>query len=236
MKRISKSLLLVLLAVSVPLMMASGQEKKSEKKVKIVTIDKDGSETIIDTTFTGESTPDSIAFKNGKVIYFDTPGSVTARIKTEEGKGNIYVTSIADDDDGTETVDKEVIVMSGDNGEWTITRPAGNKQHVYIQSGTDGKNEKTEKHVIVKSTGSNDAVWEDNDGKTFHVTVSSDTESDNGMTKYIIAKDGVVVTVESDDEDKAREIIKEIENKMDVKSDAVGKKEAPKAPAKPEKK
>jgi len=229
-------LLLVFLAVSVPLMMASGQEKKSEKKVKIVTVDKDGTETIIDTTFTGESTPDSIAFKNGKVIYFDTPGSVTARIKTEEGKGNIYVTSMVDDD-GTETVDRELIVMSGDNGEWTITRPAGNKQHVYVQASADGKNEKTEKHVMVKSAGSNDAVWEDNDGKTFHVTVSSDTESDTGMTKYIIAKDGVVVTVESDDEDKAREIIKEIENKMDVKSDAAGKKEALKAPAaKPEKK
>ncbi len=216
MKRISKSLLLLLLTVSVPFMMASGQDKKSEKKVKIIIADKDGAKTIIDTTFTGDSTPDSIALKNGKVIYFDTPGTVTTSIKTEEGKGNIYVTSIVDDD-GTETVDKEVIIMSGDDGEWTITRPAGNKQHVYVQTGTDGKNEKTEKHVIVKSTGSNDAVWEDKDGKTFHVTVTSNDDTDTDMTKYVIAKDGVVVTVESNDEAKAKEIIKMIEDKLDVK-------------------
>jgi len=216
MKRISKSLLLIIFVVTVPLMMASGQEKKVEKKVKIITIDKDGTETIIDTTFTGESAPGSITLKDGKVIYFDTPGSVTSRIKTEGGKGNIYVTSIVDDD-GTETMDNELIVMSGDNGEWTITRPAGNKQHIYVLSSSDGKNEKTEKHVIVKSAGSNDAVWEEKDGKTFHVTVSSDTQSDNGMTKYIIAKDGVVVTVECDDEARAKEIIKTIEDKLDVK-------------------
>jgi hypothetical protein len=216
MKRISKSLLLVLFAVSVPFILASGQDKKAEKKVKIVTVDKDGKETIIDTTFTGESAPGSITLKDGKVIYFDTPESVTTRIKTEEGKGSIYVTSIADND-GPETLEKEVIVMSGDDGEWTITRPAGNKQHVYVQSGADGKNEKTEKHVIVKSAGSKDALREDKDGKTFHVTVSSDTESDTEMTKYIIAKDGVVVTVESDDETRAKEIIKTIEDKLDVK-------------------
>jgi len=217
MKRISKSLLLLLFTVTVPFMMASGQDKKSEKKVKIIIADNDGAKTIIDTTFTGVTTPDSIALKNGKVIYFETPGSVTTRIKTEEGKGNIYVTSIVDDE-GTETMEKEVIVMSGDDGEWTITRPAGNKQHVYVQAGADVKNEKTEKHVIVKSTGGNDAVWEDKDGKTFHVTISSNDDADTDMSKYVIAKDGVVVTVESNDEAKAKEIIKLIEDKLDVKA------------------
>jgi hypothetical protein len=216
MEKISKSLLLLLLVVTVPFMMTSGQDKKSEKKVKIIVADKDGAKTIIDTTLAGDSTPDSIALKDGKVIYFETPGSVTTSIKTEEGKGNIYVTSIVDDD-GTETVDKEVIIMSGDDGEWTITRPAGNKQHVYVQSGAAGKNEKTEKHVVVKSSVSNDAVWEDKDGKTFHVTVSSNDDTDTDMTKYVIAKDGVVVTVESNDEARAKDIIKVIEDKLDVK-------------------
>ena len=36
------------------------------------------------------------------------------------------------------------------------------------------------------------------------------------MTKYVIAKDGVVVTVESKDEAKAKDLIKEIENKLGI--------------------
>ncbi len=80
--------------------------------------------------------------------------------------------------------------------------PTGNKQHVYVQASSGSNGEKTEKHVIVSSAGSKDAVWEDKDGKTFHVTVESDADTDTEMTKYVIAKDGVVVTVESDDESK----------------------------------
>ncbi len=224
MKRISRILLLIVLAVPMPFIMASGQEKNSGKKVKIIVADKDGTKTIIDTTFTGESTPDSIALENGKVFYFESPGSITTTVKTKEGKGNIYVTTIADDE-GEETVEKEIIIMSGGDGEWTVTQPEGSKQHVYVQSSNDGKGEKTQKHVIVSSSGSNGAVWEDKDGKTFHVTVESDVDTDTEMTKYVIAKDGMVVTVESDDEAKAKEIIKVIESKLDVKTEGAEKKE-----------
>ena len=51
--------------------------------------------------------------------------------------------------------------------------------------------------------------------------MESDDEEDydTDVTKYIIAKDGVVVTVESDDEEKAKEIIEEIENKLGVKKE-----------------
>jgi len=37
------------------------------------------------------------------------------------------------------------------------------------------------------------------------------------MTKYIFAKDGVVITEESKDEAKAKEILEILENKLDVK-------------------
>jgi flagellar hook protein FlgE len=216
MKRISKSLLFLLLAVTVPFMMASGQDKKKEQKVKVVIADKGGTKTVIDTVFTDGSMPDSITLENGKVVYFAKNESDVSHFRIADGKGNVYVTCIVDDD-GKETVEKEVIVTSGDDGEWTITRPAGNKQHVYVQADSDGKGEKTEKHVVITSTESKDAVWEENDGKTFHVTVKSDGDTDTEMTKYVIAKDGVVVTVESNDEAKAKEIIKLIEDKLDVK-------------------
>ncbi|MCX6332837.1 MAG: hypothetical protein NT092_00855 [Bacteroidia bacterium] len=165
MKRISKILFLFILTIIVPFSMASGQEKKTEKKVKVVIVDKDGTKTVVDTTFTGDSAPGSITLKNGKIIYFDSPGTVTTEISSEEGKGKIFVTTTIDDD-GTKSKEEKVIVVTGEGGERTVT----------------------------SSTGTRDE-----------------------MTKYVIAKDGVVVTVESNDEAKAKEIIKVIENKLDVK-------------------
>jgi hypothetical protein len=54
--------------------------------------------------------------------------------------------------------------------------------------------------------------------KTFDVYVSSDdNESTDEKTRYVIAKDGMVVTVEGNDEAKAKELVKDIESKLGVK-------------------
>jgi len=218
MKSIPKILLLFFMTFILPFSIASGQDKKTEKKVKVIISDNDGTKTVIDTTFSGETMPGSITLKDGKIIYFDSPGSVTAHISSDEAKKNIYITTTVDDD-GEKSNGERVIIMSGDNLEWTSKPSTGTRQHIYIT--TDGKGEKgekTEKHVIVASAGGN-AVWEDKEGKTFHVTVDSDKDSDidNEMTKYVIARDGIVVTVESNDEARAKEVIKAIESKLDIK-------------------
>jgi hypothetical protein len=242
MKRISRNLLLVLMTGLLPLSMAFGQEKKNEQKVKIVIDDQAGTKTVIDTTFTAGSMPDSITLDNGKVIYFEKPETGTTHIRVDDGKGNIYVTCTADND-GVKISGGKIIIMSGDEGEWTVTPSTGTTHHVYVQANADSKDGKTEKHVIVTSAGDKDAVWkeadgnkviiikdgkalkEGEDGETFNIKVeSNDVDTDADITKYVIAKDGVVVTVESNDEAKAKEIIKEIESKLDVKADAEGDK------------
>jgi hypothetical protein len=54
--------------------------------------------------------------------------------------------------------------------------------------------------------------------KTFDVYVSSDdNESTDEKTRYVIAKDGMVVTVEGNDEAKTKELVKDIESKLGVK-------------------
>ena len=54
--------------------------------------------------------------------------------------------------------------------------------------------------------------------KTFDVYVSSDdNESTVEKTRYVIAKDGMVVTVEGSDEAKTKELVKDIESKLGVK-------------------
>lgn len=220
MKRISKVLLLIVLTVFVPLSMISGQDKKTEQKVKVVISDKDGEMTVIDTTFTGDPMPHSITLKDGKVVYLASPGEGMVHLKSAGGKGNIYVTC-SENEEGTSSHQEKVIVVSGDNAEWTITPSTGTVGHIYAHADTDGETEKTEKHIIVKSDSHKDAVWEDADGRTFHVTVDTDKDSpadtNIDVTKYVIARDGVVVTVESNDEDKAKEILEELEKKLDKK-------------------
>jgi len=179
MNRISKILLLLVLTVFVPLSMVSGQTKKTEQKIKVVISDKDGEMTIIDTTFTGDSMPHTLTLKDGKVIYVASPGEGMVHLKSAGGKGNIYVTC-NDDEDGTLSHQEKVIVVGGDNAEWTASTSTGTKQHIYISTDAD-----------------------------------IDTNTDG--TKYIIAKDGVVITVESKDEDKAKEILEAIEKELKIK-------------------
>ncbi|HUX55412.1 MAG TPA: hypothetical protein VMV77_00440 [Bacteroidales bacterium] len=44
------------------------------------------------------------------------------------------------------------------------------------------------------------------------------------MTKYVISRDGMVITIEGDDYDKVKELAKEIEGKIDVNNEVKGKK------------
>ena len=91
----------------VPFSVASGQDKKTEKKVKINVAGKDGTKTVIDTVFIDESTPGTIPLKDGKIIYFDYPGSLTTDITNDNGKKKIYITNtVDDDDDGEKTKEK----------------------------------------------------------------------------------------------------------------------------------
>lgn len=183
MKRISRFFFLFVLIVFVPLSMVSGQDKKTEKKIKVVIADKDGEMTIIDTTFTGDSMPHSLTLKEGKVVYLASPGEGMVHLKSAGGKGTIYVTC-TEDEDGTLSHQEKVIVMSGENGEWTIMPSTGSVKHIYAKADTDGETE-------------------------------IDTNID--ITKYVIAKDGVVITVESKDEDKAKDIIEALEKELKIK-------------------
>lgn len=112
----------------------TGQEKKSEQKIKIIVNDGSGTKIVIDTLITDGHMQDSITLKDGKVIF---------------------------------------IGHSGD-------------EHTMKHS------EKTEEF----------------------------------STRSIVAKDGIVVTVEGNDEAKVKELMKEIQNKMGVNPPVSEKEEA----------
>ena len=51
-------------------------------------------------------------------------------------------------------------------------------------------------------------------------------DSETEKSRYVIAKDGMVVTIEGNDDARAKELVKEIENILGVKSEGTGKKES----------
>lgn len=211
MKRIIKNLLLILMVGSVPISMALGQEKKTEHKVKIVVADKSGTITIIDTTFTAGSKPDSIILKNGEVIYLAHPEKGLTISKSVKGPEKVTVI-VTDDNEGEKKNEERVIIMSGDDAKWTAASTGEGEKVIIVK---DGK--------VIKS----------DEGETFDIRVDKDNlESDDDVTKYVIAKDGMVISVEGKDEAKVKELIKVIEGKLDVKAEGGEKKEVVKTETK----
>jgi ABC-type Na+ efflux pump permease subunit len=112
--------------------------------------------------------------------------------------------------------------------------------------GQDKKSEQKIKIIVDDGSGSKviiDTVYKDSSapdsmklkdgsvvylkhGKTFDVYVSeNENESTTEKARYVIAKDGMVVTIEGNDEAKAKELVKEIENKLGVNNEETEKKE-----------
>jgi|WetSurMetagenome_2_1015567.scaffolds.fasta_scaffold00136_13 hypothetical protein len=243
MKRILLNLILFLIAAFIPLSSTLGQEKKTEEKVKIVIADKGETKTIIDTTFTGDSMPDSIVLESGKVVYLAKHDGKIAHIKTGDENGKIFVTTSVSSDDG-EKAENKVIVISDGKAEWTVTPSSGNTSHVYAYTESDDNDSKASNHIIISADTKGDIIEDaggkkviiikdgkvitDSDSKKFDIEIRSDSEKDTEMTKYVIAKDGVVITVETDDEAKAQDIINDIKKKLDIKASDTEKKETSK--------
>ncbi len=246
MKRIIKNLLLILMVGSVPISMAFGQEKKTEQKVKIIVADKSGTKTVIDTTFTAGSKPDSIILKNGEVIYLAHPEKGLTISKSAKGPEKVTVTVI-DDNEGEKKNEERVIKMSGDDAKWTAASTGEGKKSVYIYANAEGESDKPVKKIIITSDDDDDLNFEgekviivkdgkvikSDEGETFDIRVDKDNlESDDDVTKYVIAKDGMVISVEGKDEAKVKELIKVIEGKLDVKAEGGEKKEVVKTETK----
>ena len=178
MKRIFTIVSSVFIMCLIPFSMLNAQEKKTEKKIKIVIADESGTKVVIDTLMKDCAMGDSISMKDGKHC-------------------KIYV--ISDDNDSGSKGDVQYRVIS------RSSKGDGDKDRfIYINEGkTSGKET----------------------DKTFNVYVNSDDKESAGeKTRYVIAKDGMVMTVEGSDEEKAKDLIKEIENKLGVKSEGVEKK------------
>jgi hypothetical protein len=212
MKRIVKIGLSAFLVFLISAGISNAQEKKNEQRIKIIVSDKSGTKVEIDTLIKDGVSADSIKLKNGEVIYLARHYSAGSAKHISGSKGQMFVTVSSDD--------SAHLRQTGDGGEIIIVK---NGKHII--EGKGGK-------VVTWSSSEGDSEGADyiyikedkkslKDGeKTINVKVTTDENENIEKTKYIIAKDGMVVTVEGNDDAKVKDLIKEIESKLGVSRDA----------------
>jgi hypothetical protein len=188
MNRIEKIIMTCLLVVLIPAVLTSGQDKKSEQRIKIIVAEDGGSKVLIDTLITGESPEDSIILKGGKTIYLtraDNEGSEAA-----DGSGQyIVTTTVTDGADSKKEVTKKVRIISSDSG-MDAGSGSGKCKQAHCEELVNGKNYS-------------------------YTVVSTDKEPGSDMAKYVISKDGLRITVEGSDYDRVKEVINKIEKSLD---------------------
>jgi hypothetical protein len=220
----------------VALTAASGQEKKNEQKIKIIVNDGSGTKVVIDTVITDGHMQDSIMLKDGEVIHIGHPGGEHGMKHTGDNE-QMYVFVSSDDNvkhAGTKTVtvvssDSAILNHSEGGGKVIVMSKAapghsnGTVQYKVISDDSHGEGKSADKIIYINK--GNPAGKEMDD--TFDVLVSKDDdESTEYSTRSIIAKDGLVVTVEGNDEAKVKALVKEIQQKMGVNPPDSEKKES----------
>ena len=200
MKRITKIIYSVIIILLIPFSMVIGQNKKSEQKIRIVVDDGSGTKVIVDTVYQNTPLPDSINLKDGTVVYLKHKGE-KLELKHHQGNRHICV------DDSTES--KCCSHMERNCKKYRL---------ITKNSGADSDSERT---IIVY----NDKSPEKRIEKSVDISVSENgEESADGKSTYIIAKDGIVVTIEGSDEARMKDLVKDIQDRLNVKSEVKEKK------------
>jgi hypothetical protein len=231
MKRVVKTGLALFLALLIPSGIIIAQDKKNEQKIKIVVTDKSGTTVELDTIIKGDTPVESIKLKNGEVFYLSKHGSGGTVKHIEGSDGEISVTVTTDSkgekgEKGEKSDVKHVTIISSDPADIHENGEGGDV--IILKSGTHLTEESAGKTFTITSSesGSKDIKYiyinEDKDtGKGGEKTVgvkvtTNENTKDVEMTKYVIAKDGMVVTIEGNDEAKVKEMIRDVESKLGV--------------------
>jgi hypothetical protein len=233
MKSIVKIAFITLIICLIPTVTLKGQDKSTTKHIKVVVVDKSGNKTELDTLLKECPMADSIRLKNGDMIYIGKHGTMAESMTGAGGHNCEMSMTINSDNEGKEKIVKKYKIVAGDS---TKTIKDGEDEDIIVL--------KKGKH-IVEGKGGDIMVWSSdktgskggnviyiNEGKedykngekTFDLQVTTD-DSGNEVekTKYVLAKDGMVISIEGNDEAKVKDLVKDIESKMGVKEETVVK-------------
>jgi hypothetical protein len=225
MKRIIKIICAAFFIIFMPVSLAVGQGSKSEQKIKITVDDGSGTKITIDTLIKDGPGPDSLKLSNGSVVYLRHRGDGSERHHKYKGNDHVFVTySSNGNDDGKEYT--EVTVISSDSAELASPGDGNNVKYYTRSDRHEGRGGQKYKVITRDYKGNGDK------GETINIYADNDNDSTMDKCKYVIAKDGMVVTVEGNDEARAKALVKEIESSLGVKSDGTEKKETIKVESK----
>jgi hypothetical protein len=172
------------------------------------------------------------------IIFMISVASVSAQKKKSEQKIKIVVsdgsgikvvidTLIKDGNlnDSINLKDGKVIYI-GKPDDLDIVKHQNGPEHVWVSASEEGNREKI--IYINEAKASHNHM-----DKIYNVRVEGvENEGEEYSTRSIVAKDGIVVTVEGNDETKVKELVKEIQQKMGVTPPASDKKETVKTESK----
>lgn len=216
MKRIIRLISYTIILAFISLSFASGQEGKSEHKIKVLIADGSGTNVVLDTLIRGQILNDSVTLRNGKVIFIGTDSDFDISNDGDKEK-NVFVTVSANGKSNDEMV-KNITVITSDSLKWTA-RADNNSENVIVWSGnsdadSDGKVIVINDKVISKS----------NSGSYSYSVNTNKKDMDSETTKYVISKDGMRITIEGDDYNKVKELSKQIQENFNSSSNKKEKK------------
>ena len=196
----------------IPLITVSGQDKKTEQKIKVIVDDGSGTKIIIDTVYKDTPIPDSIKLNDGTVLYIKHHGEGRDS-EHHAGEDHFTVTYSSNGKDGGK---EEVTIISSDS----LHSDKGGDKIRYFSSSS--------------SSSSSSGGRAGEHYKVIRRDSKEDFDKDSAVerTRFVIAKDGMVVTIEGNNEAKAKELAKEIESKLGVNSDGSDQKETIKVESK----
>lgn len=233
MKRLLSITVTLILVCLIPSSFIRAQEIKNEKKIKIIVSDGSGTKVIIDTLIKDDDGKDPVILRDGKLIVASSAG--VEIVKSGDDNEHVFINITSDDKNSVKT-EKEVTVISGDSMTWT---EGGDKGTVYVFKGSDskGSSHDGQYRVVTSSSGNDDKektiVYVDADRdskkvieKKYNVSVSTDRKGEKAeKSTYMIAKDGIVISIEGNDDSKTKDLVKDIEKLMGIDEKDNSKKE-----------
>jgi ABC-type Na+ efflux pump permease subunit len=197
-----------------PLSMVIGQGEKSEKKIKIVVIDDSGKKVVIDTLIKDNGNIDSVILKDGK----------------ETSKMVKEVRVVCCD---SMKMKKEIKDNNYCCDHSKFDNERNYEHHRMMRYSDRDENMRGEKVIVIRDGDKSDKAKAEADN---YRSRTGKSESNTEKTKYVISRDGLMISVEGDDYSKVKELVKVIENKLDADHNSTSKsgvvKEDPKNPVK----
>lgn len=244
MKRSLKIAFAAILILLIPAGILIAQDKKEQQKIKIVTADKSGTKVIIDTIFNNTGKVDSIKLQDGKVIYIGKHEGMTGALTHSVEKGEHIVVSVSTDNSNDPEIVKGYKIVAGDSVK-VLNCSEGNGVIIMKEGHVEKLGGEGDNIVIVKNgktfsegVGGKVMMWSATDSgekgeriiyinegkeglkdgeKKFDIEVTTDGSGKKvEKTSYILAKDGMTITIEGDDEAKIKEMVSVIEAKAGV--------------------